>query len=73
MFSFRLEISVNVWLNFGRKGGKEADCFVDEPCLEQSVSRPNGCLELSHWCFGSGDWYVRQKPLVECHFVMLSV
>ena len=29
---------VNLRLNFGRKGGEEAGCLVDESCLEQSVS-----------------------------------
>ena len=51
--------SVNLRLNFGRKGGKEAGCITDESCLEQGVSRPNGCFELSHLGLGSGDWYVR--------------
>ena len=53
--------SVNPRLNFGRKGGEEAGCLVDESCLEQSVSRPNGCFELSHLGVGSGDWYVRHQ------------
>ena len=53
------QLLVNFRLNFGRKGGEEAGCFVDESCLEQGVSRPNGCFELSHVGLGSGDWYVR--------------
>ena len=52
--------STNPRLNFGRKGGKEAGCFVDESCLEQGVSGANGCFKLSHLGLGSGDWYVRQ-------------
>ena len=55
------QTSVNVRLNFGRKGGKEAGCLIDESRLEQSVSRPNGRLELSHVGLGSGDWYVRHQ------------
>ena len=51
--------SVNLRLNFGRKGGEEAGCLVGESCLEQGVSRPDGCFELSHLGLGSGDWYVR--------------
>jgi hypothetical protein len=51
--------SVHFRLNFGRKGGEEIGCLLDEPCLEQSVSRPNGRFELSHLGLGSGDWYVR--------------
>ena len=51
-------------LNFGRKGGKEVGCITDESCLEQGVSRTNGCLELSRFSLESGDWYVRQKPLL---------
>jgi len=51
--------SVNLWLNFGRKGGEEAGCLVDESCSEQGVSRPNGCFELSYVGLWSGDWYVR--------------
>jgi hypothetical protein len=47
-------------LNFGRKGGKEDRCLSDKSCLEQGVSRPNGCFELSYLGWGSGDWYVRQ-------------
>jgi len=50
---------VDVRLKFGRKGGKEAGVITDESCLEQGVSRPNGCFELSHVGLGSGDWYVR--------------
>ena len=53
------QCSVEIRPNFGRKGGEEADCFVDEPCLEQGVSRTNGCLKLSQLGLGSGDWYVR--------------
>ena len=53
--------SVNVRLNFGRKGGEEAGYLVDESCLEQGVSRPDGCFELSHLGLGSGDWYVRHQ------------
>ena len=53
--------SVNPRLNFGRKGGEEAGCLVDESCLEQSVSRPDGCFELCHVVLGSGDWYVRHQ------------
>ena len=33
--------------------------LVDESCLEQGVSRPDGCFELSHLGLWSGDWYVR--------------
>ena len=64
------QFSVNVRLNSGRKGGKKAGCLSDESCLERGVSRSNGCFELSHLGLGSGDWYVRQKPLLESHFVM---
>jgi len=53
--------SVNPRLNFGRKGGEEAGCLVDESCLEQSVSRPDGRLELNRMGLGSGDWYVRHQ------------
>ena len=53
--------SVNVRLNFGRKGGEKGGCLVDETCSEQSVSRPDGCFELSNLGLGSGDWYVRHQ------------
>ena len=63
------ETSVNFRLNFGRKGGEEAGCLVDESCLEQGMSRPNGCFELSHVGLGSGDWYVRhQSGLSQCPY-----
>ena len=52
---------VNLRLNFGRKGCEKAGCLVDESCLEQGVSRPNGCFELSYLGWGSGDWYVRHQ------------
>jgi hypothetical protein len=37
--------------------------FIDmvESCFEQSMSRTNGCLELSQLGLGSGDWYVRHQ------------
>ena len=54
-------ILVDLRLNLGRKGVEEAGCFVDESCLEQGVSRTNGCFELSHVDLGSGDWYVRSS------------
>ena len=53
--------SVNLRLNFGRKGGEEAGCLLDESCLEQGVSRPDGCFKLSYVGLGSGDWYVRHQ------------
>jgi len=43
--------------------GEEAGCLLDEPCLEQSVSRPNGRFELSYVGLRSGDWYVRHPSL----------
>lgn len=43
--------------------------FIDmvESCFEQSMSRTNGCLELSHVGLGSGDWYVRHQSGVNKH------
>ena len=35
------------------KGGVEAGCLLDESCLEQSVSQPDGCFELSNMGLGA--------------------
>ncbi len=50
-----MRTSVNVRLDFDRKGGQEACCPIDESCLEQGLGRSNGGLELSYLGKGSGD------------------
>ncbi len=55
------QLSVNVRLNFGRKGAKKTGCITNESCLEQGVSGANGSLKLNHMGLESGDWYVRHQ------------
>jgi hypothetical protein len=50
-----MRTSVNVRLNFGRKGGQEACCLIDESCLKQGLGRSNDGLELSYLGKESGE------------------
>ena len=56
--------------NFGRKGGQEACCLIDESCLKQSLGRSNGGLELSY--LGRGAENMVPYDLVEtiCRFIV---
>ena len=51
--------------------GKQADCLVDESCLEQSVSRTNGCSRVEPRGFGKRR-LVRPPPIWFCNGVTLA-
>ena len=67
-----MRTSVNVRLDFDRKGGQEACCPIDESCLEQGLGRSNGGLELSYLGKGSGEHEKNSYDLVEtlCRFIV---